>query len=51
MTMLRKAVDEGYMCIGDYYIEADKIYQYLQSLNQLENTYHKTVLEVFKNYL
>ena len=34
-----------------YYIEADKIYQYLQSLNQLENTYHKTVLEVFKNYL
>ena len=51
LTMLRKAVNEGYMGIGDYYIEADKIYQYLQSLNQLENTYHKTVLEVFKNYL
>lgn len=51
LSMLRKSVDNGFTSIGDYYLEADKIYQYLQELNQLENTYHKTVLEVFKNYL
>ena len=51
LELLRRAVESGELSVIEYYVEADGIYANMLAYAEVENSYYRTLAQIFRNDL